>query len=142
MATDQLGRSERRLGTMALRALILTLTLATAMIHARLGGPLFTLNAIAYATLAAALVLPQPVARARWLVRLVILGFAAATLFGWVLFGARFPLAYLDKAIELALVAAVAVDLWLTDGGPVEIARRVLRIPSDVIRFVGDRVRS
>jgi hypothetical protein len=142
MATDKLELREQRLGTITLRGLILTLTVATAVIHATLGGVLFTMNAFAFGTLAVAFVLPEPIARARWLVRVAILGFAAATIAGWLVFGARFPLAYLDKAIELALVVAVAIDLMLTDGGPLEIARRLLRLPSDVVRFVADVVRS
>jgi hypothetical protein len=142
MATDKLELREQRLGTITLRGLILTLTVATGVIHATLGGVLFTMNAFAFGTLAVAFVLPEPIAQARWLVRVAILGFAAATIAGWLVFGARFPLAYLDKAIELALVVAVAIDLRLTDGGPLEIARRLLRLPSDVVRFVADVVRS
>ena len=71
-----------------LRVVILVLTLATAAIHASLGGLLFTLNAVGYTVLAALMVLPGPVAPVRWLVRLALLGFVAATIGGWVLFGA------------------------------------------------------
>src|SRR6266542_1316539 len=91
-------------------ALILTagaalLTLATAYIHSTLGTLLFTLNAVAYTVLAVALVVPIGLAeRYRWLIRLALLGFVLATIGGWILFGARYDVAYFDKAIEVVLV--------------------------------------
>ena len=112
-----------------LRIVVVALTLTTAVIHARLGGLLFTLNAIGYLALAAAMVLPGPVARVRWLARLALIGFTAATIGGWVLFGARFPLAYLDKAVELVLIAFLTFEIWL-DGGPAGITRRLRRVAS------------
>ena len=121
-------------GVIALRVAIVGLTLATAAIHAQLGGLLFLLNAIGYATLAAGMVIPGPVARIRWLVRLVFIGFTTATIVVWLLIGARFQLAYFDKAIEVILVAAVVSDLWLSDGGPIEIGRRLLRLPASIGR--------
>ena len=116
--------------TIVLRVTVVTLTLATAAIHASLGGMLFLANAIGYAVLAAAMVLPGPLSRLRWLVRLALIGFAAATIAGWVAFGPRFGLAYLDKAIEVALVGALAVELRLIDGGPVGVIRRARRLVS------------
>lgn len=122
--------------TNLLRIAVVGLALATGYIHVTLGGLLFTLNAIGYATLALAMVLPGPAARGRWLVRIALLGFTTATIAGWVAFGARFPLAYLDKGIEMALVLAVAVDLWRTDGSPIVIARRIGRLPATVVRAI------
>src|SRR3970282_888370 len=59
------------------------LTLATAFIHLTLGGPLwllFRMNAVGYAVLAVALVVPIGLAdRFRWLIRLALLGFVAGT---------------------------------------------------------------
>ena len=107
-----------------LRAGIFGLTLTTAAIHASLGGPLFTLNAIGYAGFALAMVLPGPLATVRWLVRLALLGFTAVTIGGWILFGARFGLAYVDKGVEVALVLALALDIWLEDGGPAGVLRQ------------------
>ena len=75
-----------------LHAGIVGLTLTTAVIHASLGGLLFTLNAIGYATF--------------------------ATVAGWLLFGARFGLAYVDKGVEVVLLLALALDIGLEDGGP------------------------
>ena len=117
-------RVEPRLGVLAIRVLVVGLTLATAAIHASLGGLLFLANAIGYTTLALAMIVPGPIGRLRWLVRLALLGFTAATIGGWVLFGARFPLAYFDKAIEVALIGAIALELWRFDGGPIGIVRQ------------------
>lgn len=111
-----------------LRASVVALTLITAAIHASLGGPLFTLTALGYAALAAAMVLPGPLGRVRWIVRLALVGFTAATIAGWVLFGARFQLAYVDKAVEVALIGFLAIELWLFDGGPSGIAHRTRRV--------------
>lgn len=109
-----------------LRVLAVVLTLATAWIHFQLGGTLFLLNAIGYTVLAVALVLPG-LGPIRWLVRYALIGFTAMTIVGWVLFGARFDLAYLDKAIELALIGVLLAESWLVEGGPVEVTRRALR---------------
>jgi hypothetical protein len=117
-------RADPRTSTMAIRATVVALTLLTAAIHASLGGLMFMANAAGYATLALAMVLPGPIGQIRWLVRLALLGFTAATIGGWVLFGTRFPLAYFDKAVELGLVAMVSLELWRSDGGPVGVIRQ------------------
>jgi len=109
-----------------LRVLAVVLTLATAWIHFQLGGTLFLLNAIGYTVLAVALVVPG-LGRIRWLVRYALIAFTAMTIVGWVLFGARFDLAYIDKAIELALIGVLLAESWLVEGGPVEVTRRALR---------------
>jgi hypothetical protein len=123
-----------RLTTILARTLLVALTLATAAIHASLGGLLFPVNAVADVPRAVAMVVPGPAAQFRWLIRLALMGFAAATIGGWVLFGARFPLAYLDKAIEVALIAVVAFELWQSDGGPIPVARRLHRLVTGVAR--------
>jgi hypothetical protein len=122
-----------RLTTAVARASALALTLATAGIHASLGGLMFTATALGYASLALALVLPGPFERLRWLVRLALIGFTMATIAGWVAFGARFGLAYVDKAIELLLVAFAGFDLLRSDGGPVGIARRLRDLATPLI---------
>ena len=108
----------------ALRIAIVALTLATAQIHATLGGVMFTLNAIGYATLGAAMVMPGPIGRIRWLTRYALIGFTATTIVGWLAFGARFDLAYIDKAIEVALIGLLLIESWVIDGGPLAVARR------------------
>jgi hypothetical protein len=52
------------------------------------------------------------------------------TIGGWLLFGARFPLAYVDKSIEVGLVVVLAFELWRTDGGPLGVAREARRLIS------------
>ena len=120
--------------TLILRGSIVALTLATAAIHASLGGTLFMLNAIGYTALAAAMVLPGPLARVRWLVRYALIGFTAATIGGWVAFGARFDLAYVDKALEVALIGLLLIESWVIDGGPVVVARRARRMAVVALR--------
>lgn len=120
--------------TIALRVMIVVLTLATAAIHVTLGGTLFLMNAIGYAILALAMVLPGPVARIRWLIRYALIGFTSVTIVGWLMFGARFDLAYLDKGIEVALIGLLLIESWVIDGGPLAVARRVVRIAGSVLR--------
>jgi hypothetical protein len=117
-----------------LRSVIVALTLATAAVHASLGGLLFTLNAIGYSALAGLMVMPGPIGQVRWLVRVALIAFTAATIGGWIVFGARFPLAYIDKGIEAVLVAFLMAEVWLVDGGPVG----VLRLARDLVRGVVD----
>jgi hypothetical protein len=97
----------------ALRAGIVLLTLGTALIHLQIDfpDPVFILNGLGYLTLLAALYLPIPrIARYQTLVRLVLIGYAALTIFLWVLFGLRTPVGYIDKAIEVALIALLLVE--------------------------------
>jgi hypothetical protein len=134
MATLKIAEQvEARAGTVLIRSLVVGFAFATAAIHASLGGLLFLANAIGYTTLALLMVAPGQIGRVRWLVRLALLGFTAATIGGWALFGARFPLAYLDKGIELALISAVALELWRTDGGPIGVARRAGRLVAGLV---------
>jgi len=128
-----------RLGTWALRACIVALALTTAAIHASLGGFLFLMNAAGYIVLALAMIAPGPFGRIRWLVRLALIGFTAATIGGWLLFGARFPLAYLDKAVEVALIVLLGLELQLADGGPIGVARRARRLVAGVAATVLSR---
>ena len=120
--------------TLALRAAIVALTLATAAIHATLGGTLFLMNAVGYAVLAIAMVLPGPVGRLRWLIRYALIGFTGVTVVGWLIFGARFDLAYIDKGIEVALIGLVLIESWVIDGGPLAVARRAVRIAGSFLR--------
>jgi hypothetical protein len=95
----------------ALRAGVVLLTLGTAVIHLQLAfpDPAFILNGLGYLALLAALYLPG-LARYRNVVRLVLIGYTALIIFLWVLFGARIPIGYIDKAIEVALISLLLLD--------------------------------
>ena len=113
----------------ALRLAIVGLTLSTAYIHSTLGGLLFTLNAVGYVTAAVALVIPLAIAvRFRWFVRLGLIGYAATTIIGWAIQGPYFQTAYIAKAIEVALIALVAIDFARMDGNPVNVIKRELAL--------------
>jgi hypothetical protein len=129
MATITRGMSAHLpLGTIALRSIVVLLTLATAAIHASLGGMLFLANAAGYTVLALAMVVPGLPGRWRWLIRLALIGFTAVTIIGWVAVGPRFGLAYVDKAIEVALIGMLLIEQWRSDGGPVGVYRRARRV--------------
>jgi hypothetical protein len=111
-----------------LRVAIVSLTMATAYIHLTLGGQLFTLNAIGYLVGAAALVAPISIAiRHRWLVRIGLAGYAVTTIAAWAIDPIFFATAYLAKAIEVALVGLLAIDLVRRDGNPIERIRHEIR---------------
>jgi hypothetical protein len=111
----------------AIRVAIVGLAFATAYIHSTLGGLMFTANAVGFATLAVAMIVPVPLAsRYRGLIQLALGGFAAATIGGWLMFGARYSTAYLATGIEIAIVVLVAVATYRTYGSPVAIARSVI----------------
>jgi hypothetical protein len=114
---------------------VIGLTLATAWIHLQLGGLLFLLNALGYATLAAALVVPMRIlARDRWLVRLALLGFTGATIVGWAVMGPRYSTAYIAKAIEIAMVALLVAQLFRLDGGVRGVGSAAHRLAAGVLR--------
>ena len=45
---------------------------------------------------------------------------------GWLLIGPRYDVAYLAKAIEIALIALLAVEFVRYDGNPLAALRRTL----------------
>jgi hypothetical protein len=101
---------------------IVALTLATAYIHSTLGGMLFTLNALGYVALAAAIVIGATVTipivvRFSWLPRVALFGYTLATIVGWLMMGPRYDMAYLAKAIEGVLLALLVVDSLRVYGG-------------------------
>jgi hypothetical protein len=117
------ARFGRRLseGDVLLRVATVALTLATAYIHATLGGLLFTLNALGYLVGAAALIVPIPiVAHYRWLVRIGLAGYAATSIAAWIIQPTYYSTAYLAKVIELALIAVLAIDFIRRDGNPID----------------------
>lgn len=116
---------------------VVVLTLATSYIHSTLGGVLFTLNAVGYAALAVAILLPiRLLDRFRWVVRLALLGFTLMTIGGWVLFGARYDVAYLTNAIEAVLVALLIASIYRFDGGPAGVLDHLRRLPGELVGLV------
>ncbi len=109
----------------AIRLAIVGLVLGTAYIHSTLGGLLFTLNATGYLVAAVAMVIPLALAsRFRWFIRLGLMGYAAATIVGWAVQGPYYSTAFIAKGIEVALIAALAIDFVRFDGNPVTVVRR------------------
>jgi hypothetical protein len=109
----------------ALRFGIVALTLGTAYIHSTLGGLLFTLNATGYAVAAIAMIVPISLAiRFRWFVRIGLAGYALTAIVAWAVQGPYFDLAYIAKAIEVALIFLLVVDFLRADGNPVKVVRR------------------
>ena len=94
-----------------LQIMIVLLALATAIIHFSLAIPdlwMFYLNALGYVTLAAALYLPQ-LSQYRGIIRWILIVYTAITILGWVVIGERNTIGYIDKIIEVFLIAL----LWM-----------------------------
>ena len=118
----------------ALRLAVVGLVLSTGYIHSTLGGLLFTLNALGYLAAAVALVIPLAVAvRFRWFVRIGLIGYAAATIIGWAIQGPYFTTAYIAKAIEVAIIALVAIDFARMDGNPLTVIKGELALLSSKV---------
>ena len=110
------------------RAAIVALALGTASIHAGLGGPLFTLNAVGYVVGATAMIVPLAIAsRFRWVIRIGLAGYAATTIAAWAVQGPFYSTAYVAKAIELTLIALLVIDFVHFDGSPPTVIRRAMR---------------
>ena len=114
-----------------LTAAIVGLTLATAYIHATLGGLLFTLNALGYLGLAGLVVIGavSPVAvveRFSWFPRLALIGYTAMTIAGYLVMGPYFTLGFIAKGIEVALVALLVIDVVRVYGSPLGMVRTAL----------------
>lgn len=112
----------------AIRTAIVGLTIATGWIHLTLGSLLFTLNAIGYFVAAVAMVAPIALAvRFRWLIRIGLIGYAATAIVAWFLMGPRYDVAYLAKAIEVVLIALLALEVRAYDGNPIRRIREAVR---------------
>ena len=124
---------DSRAGTalaVGLTVAIVDLALITAYIHLTLGGMLFTLNAIGYAALSAALIVsavPHPfVRRFAWLPRVGLAGYTAITIVAYLVMGPYFTLGWVAKGIEVAIIALLVVDLVRLYGSPTGLARAAL----------------
>ena len=108
-----------------IRATIVALTIATGWIHLTLGGLLFTLNGLGYLVAAVAMVVPLALAvRFRWFIRLGLIGYALAAIVGWYVIGPRYDVAYLAKAIEVALIVLLLIEVRAYDGSLIRRIRR------------------
>ena len=99
---------------MAVRLGIIALASATALVHIVLAIPLtmvgFYLNGLGYLTLVAALYLPM-LARYRRALRWALIGYTSLTIILWVILGRPYTtIGYVDKAIELGLLALLWID--------------------------------
>lgn len=97
----------------ALRIGVILLTLVTALIHLQLNfpDPVFILSGLGYLALLAALYLPfSQLDDRRYTIRWALVGYTAMTIFLWILFGARTPIGYIDKLIEVALILLLLVE--------------------------------
>jgi len=105
---------------------IFVLTLATALFHLFLaftaipyfglnfGVMLFILNGLGYLGLLAALQLPIPqLARFRSAARWALVAYAALTIVLWIIMAPEYEsIGYIDKAIEVALIALLITDVY------------------------------
>ncbi len=115
----------------ALTSTIVALTLVTGAIHLSLGGPMFTLNALGYFALAAAFVAAAAVshplvARFSWIPRVALIAYAAASIVAWLVLGGFYMLAYVTKAVEVALIVLLIVDIYRVHGGPSALVRQAV----------------
>ena len=105
--------SSSRPANFVLQIGIVLFTLGTALIHFSLNfpDPAFILNSLGYLALLAGLYLPFPqLARHRNAVRWIMIGYAALTIFLWILLGERTPVGYTAKTFEVALILLLLVD--------------------------------
>ncbi|MEA2676427.1 MAG: hypothetical protein QOJ81_568 [Chloroflexota bacterium] len=126
--------------SLLLRVAIVVLALSTAYIHWTLGGMMFVANSVVYVVLAGAMIAPLAIAsRYRWLIRAALIVFALMTIGGWMMFGARIMLGYVDKAIEVGLIALLFVEMFRYDGGPLAVAQRGWELLMSVLRRLTGR---
>jgi hypothetical protein len=72
---------------------------------------MFILNGLGYLGLLGAYFLPIPLFQENHnLVRWAFIAYTAVTIIGWVAFGSRITIAYVDKAIEVLLIVLLFTD--------------------------------
>jgi hypothetical protein len=107
---------------------IVALTLTTAYIHLRLGGLLFTLNAIGYAAFALAMIVIATVPhslvrRFDWMPRAGLAAYTATTIGAYLIIGPYFGLGWIAKAIEIAILTLLLADVLRAYGSPLGLVR-------------------
>lgn len=116
-----MNRYRTRTARPLLMVAIVGLTLATAYIHLRLGGLLFTLNAIGYlvlgaAYLAAATIPSASRRRLGLLARIGLGGYTLLTIGAYLVTGPFFTLGWIAKGVEVALIALLAAETLIGHG--------------------------
>lgn len=130
-------RLRTRRAAVLLTAGIVVLSLASGYIHFTLGntttmlGLLFLANAAGYVTLAGAVLVAAAVrhpfvVRFGWAPRVALAGFAALTIAGYLVMGPYFALGWITKAIEVALIALLVVDMLRVYGSPRGVVRSAI----------------
>jgi hypothetical protein len=130
-------RLRTRQAAVLLSAGIVALSLASGYIHFTLGdtasllGLLFLANAAGYVTLAGAVLVATAVRhrlvqRFGWAPRVALAGFAALTIAGYLVMGPYFALGWITKAIEVTLIALLALDLLRVYGSPGGVVRSAI----------------
>jgi hypothetical protein len=130
MTTPTATPAARTVGV-ALTAGIFMLTLATAYIHFGLGGLLFTLNGAGYLILAVAIIIgaasPHPlIGRFSWLPRIGLAGYTIATIGAYLVIGPYFSLGWVAKAIEVAILTLLAIDVVRVYASPLGLVRAAI----------------
>jgi hypothetical protein len=120
-----------RVAGVALTGAIVALALVAANIHFGLGGLLFTLNGLGYIGLAALFVIGatvgHPLIRSfSWAPRVMLAGYAAMTITGYLVMGPYFTLGWITKGIEVTLIALIALDVMRVYGSPAGLVRAAL----------------
>ncbi len=66
---------------------------------------------------------PRWLGRRRWWVNVAMIVYAAATFGAWLMFGRPNPmgLGYLSKGIEIILIVALLVDIWMIRRQPINV---------------------
>jgi hypothetical protein len=110
---------------------IVVLTLTTAYIHLSLGSLLFTLNAIGYAAFALAMIVISTVRhplvrRFDWMPRAGLAAYTATTIGAYLVIGPHFGLGWIAKAIEVAILSLLLVDMLRAYGSPLGLVRAAL----------------
>jgi hypothetical protein len=74
-----------------------------------------------------AIVIPLAIAsRFRWFIRLGLMGYAATAIVAWAVQGPYYSTAYIAKAIEITLIALLAIDFARMDGNPINVVKSEL----------------
>jgi hypothetical protein len=110
---------------------IVVLSLTTGYIHLTLGSLLFTLNAIGYAGFALGIIVIATVRhplvrRFDWMPRAGLAAYTATTIAAYLVIGPHFGLGWIAKAVEVAILALLLVDVLRAYGSPLGLVRAAL----------------